>query len=73
MKNVLYAKKIKKIYGSRGNVYTALQEIDLQIKEGEFVGIMGPSGAGKTTLLNILSTIDQPSSGEIMIDRKSVV
>ncbi|WP_276913440.1 ABC transporter ATP-binding protein [Aneurinibacillus aneurinilyticus] len=73
MKNVLYAKKIKKIYGSRGNVYTALQEIDLQIKEGEFVGIMGPSGAGKTTLLNILSTIDQPSSGEIMIDGSDVV
>lgn len=73
MKNVLYAKKIKKIYGSRGNVYTALQEIDLEIKEGEFVGIMGPSGAGKTTLLNILSTIDQPSSGEIMIDGSDVV
>ncbi|HCW04840.1 MAG TPA: bacitracin ABC transporter ATP-binding protein, partial [Clostridium sp.] len=37
--------------------------MNLNIKEGEFVGIMGPSGAGKTTLLNMISTIDRPTSG----------
>ncbi len=73
MNDVVTAKNLKKVYGSRGNVYTALQDIDLKIKEGEFVGIMGPSGAGKTTLLNIISTIDKPSSGTVNIDGEDIV
>lgn len=73
MNNVLVAKNLKKVYGSRGNVYTALHDIDLEIKVGEFVGIMGPSGAGKTTLLNIISTIDKPTSGTITIDGDNIV
>jgi putative ABC transport system ATP-binding protein len=73
MNDVLTTKNLKKVYGSRGNVYTALQDIDLNIKEGEFVGIMGPSGAGKTTLLNIISTIDKPSSGTVTIDGEDIV
>ncbi|KYH34691.1 ABC transporter ATP-binding protein YxdL [Clostridium tepidiprofundi DSM 19306] len=68
MSTVLVAKNLKKVYGSRGNVYTALHDINLEIKEGEFIGIMGPSGAGKTTLLNIISTIDKPTGGKIIID-----
>ncbi|CAM2921724.1 ABC transporter ATP-binding protein [Hathewaya histolytica] len=64
---VLIANNLKKIYGSRNNTYVALNGIDLSIYEGEFVGIMGPSGAGKSTLLNVLSTIDRPSSGKIII------
>jgi putative ABC transport system ATP-binding protein len=73
MNDVLIAKSLKKVYGSRGNVYTALHDIDLNIKEGEFVGIMGPSGAGKTTLLNIISTIDRPSSGTVTIGGEDIV
>ncbi|MCM0650207.1 ABC transporter ATP-binding protein [Clostridium swellfunianum] len=73
MKDVLTAKNLRKVYGLRGNVYTALYDIDLNIKEGEFVGIMGPSGAGKTTLLNIISTIDKPSSGTVTIDSEDIV
>jgi len=73
MSNVLTAKNLKKVYGSRGNVYTALHDIDLNIKEGDFVGIMGPSGAGKTTLLNIISTIDKPSSGTVTIGGEDIV
>ncbi|MBL4933230.1 ABC transporter ATP-binding protein [Clostridium paridis] len=73
MNDVLTAKSLKKVYGSRGNVYTALHDIDLNIKEGEFVGIMGPSGAGKTTLLNIISTIDKPSSGMVTIGGEDIV
>lgn len=73
MNNVLVAKNVKKVYGSRGNVYTALNDIDLEIKEGEFVGIMGPSGAGKTTLLNMISTIDRPTGGSIAIDGDDIV
>jgi putative ABC transport system ATP-binding protein len=73
MNNVLVAKNVRKVYGSRGNVYTALNDIDLEIKEGEFVGIMGPSGAGKTTLLNMISTIDRPTGGTITIDGDDIV
>lgn len=72
MENVLVAKNLKKVYGSRGNAYTALDNINLEIKEGEFVGIMGPSGAGKTTLLNIISTIDKPTSGIVTVDNDDI-
>ncbi|OPH49284.1 bacitracin ABC transporter ATP-binding protein [Paenibacillus ferrarius] len=68
MKTIVEAKRVKKVYGAKGNVFTALQDIDLTVAEGEFVGIMGPSGSGKTTLLNLLATIDQPTSGDIVID-----
>lgn len=68
MNNVLEARNLKKVYGSRGNLYPALDGIDLQIREGEFVGIMGPSGAGKTTLLNLVASIDNPTGGSIIID-----
>ncbi|WP_144510331.1 ABC transporter ATP-binding protein [Bacillus sp. FJAT-22090] len=73
MKNIVEAKRIKKVFGARGNVFTALEEIDLIVKEGEFVGIMGPSGAGKSTLLNVLATIDEPTSGDIFIDGTSII
>ncbi|MEN2666349.1 ABC transporter ATP-binding protein [Listeria aquatica] len=72
MEPVLEAKHVRKVYGSKGNVYTALANISLEIYEGEFVGIMGPSGAGKSTLLNVLSTIDQPTSGEVMINGRDL-
>ncbi|MGA8943232.1 MAG: ABC transporter ATP-binding protein [Thermoactinomyces sp.] len=58
---------LSKIY--HGKVPTrALTNINLTIEKGEFVGIMGPSGSGKTTLLNMVSTIDFPSSGEVLIN-----
>jgi len=73
VKTILQAKNVEKVFGTKGNVYKALQNIDLEIKEGEFVGIMGPSGAGKYTLLNVLSTIDTPTSGEIIINDEKIV
>ena len=73
MKMVVNASQIRKVYGVKGNVYTALDDIDLTVQEGEFVGIMGPSGAGKSTLLHVLATIDQPTSGEVMIDGVDVL
>ncbi|MFD0590744.1 ABC transporter ATP-binding protein [Paenibacillus sp. GCM10027627] len=67
--SVLRAQGLSKIYSSKGNViYKALEDIDLQVEAGEFVGIMGPSGSGKTTLLNLLATIDRPTSGAIEIN-----
>ena len=63
---VLEAKAVSRVYGGRGTArHQALDGVDLQVSEGEFVGIMGPSGSGKTTLLNILATIDEPTSGVV--------
>jgi putative ABC transport system ATP-binding protein len=73
MEHILIAKNLKKIYGARGHNYTALHDINMEIRQGEFVGIMGPSGAGKTTLLNILSTIDKPTVGAVLIDGEDIV
>ncbi|WP_127581919.1 ABC transporter ATP-binding protein [Paenibacillus koleovorans] len=65
---VVEARGIQKIYGAKGNAYTALHEFDLTVAKGEFVGIMGPSGSGKTTLLNLVATIDRPTAGDIHIE-----
>lgn len=73
MTKVLEARKISKVYDTGENKFGALKGISLQVNEGEFVGIMGPSGSGKTTLLNVLSTIDNASEGEILIDGKDVI
>ncbi len=55
-----------------GNVFKILEDIDIEINDGEFIAIMGPSGAGKSTLLNILSTIERPTSGSVKYDSKEV-
>ncbi|WP_100488796.1 ABC transporter ATP-binding protein [Sporolactobacillus pectinivorans] len=73
MSELLEAKGIQKIYGRKGNTYTAIRSIDLTIVKGEFIGIMGPSGSGKTTLLNALSTIDRPTSGSVTINGADIV
>jgi putative ABC transport system ATP-binding protein len=65
---VLQATGIQKVYGTKKNLVSVLEGIDVSIHEGEFVGIMGSSGAGKTTLLNILATIDKPTLGSVRIN-----
>jgi len=72
MEIVLETKNLRKEYGSKGITFTAIEDIDLSVNKGEFLGIMGPSGAGKTTLLNMLSTIDRPTSGEIYYEGKNI-
>lgn len=67
--NILEAQNLSKIYGSkRGIQHKAIDQLNLSIKKGEFVGVMGASGSGKTTLLNLLSSIDKPSSGSITVN-----
>ncbi len=61
---MIKTKHLKKIYTTEEVETTALNSINLEVKEGEYVAIMGPSGCGKSTLLNVLGMIDQPTSGE---------
>ena len=60
-------------YMREKSAYRALTDIDLTIEKGEFVGVMGPSGSGKTTLLNMIATIDEPTTGEILIEGKNPI
>lgn len=68
--NLLEVKALTKIYPGKIPTH-ALTNINLSVESGEFVGIMGPLGSGKTTLLNMISTIDQPSSGEVKINGRN--
>ena len=63
---------IEKYYESSGNVTKAIDRISFEIKEGEFIGIMGESGSGKTSLLNILGTVDTATAGHIYFDGKDI-
>ncbi len=61
-------KDVSKVYRTEAGENPVLQNINLRISAGEFVGILGPSGSGKSTLLNVMTGIDHPSSGEVVID-----
>lgn len=65
---MIVAKNIHKTYGD----LEILKGVDLEIKQGEVVSIVGSSGAGKTTLLTILGTLDRPNTGEVMINNENV-
>lgn len=61
---MIQIKELQKLFATEEVETTALNGINLEIKEGEFVAIMGPSGCGKSTLLNIIGLLDNPSGGE---------
>ena len=67
MNEVLKIEHLKKYYGNSNNITKAVDDITFNIKEGEFVAIMGASGSGKTTLLNTIATIDNVTSGHIYV------
>jgi putative ABC transport system ATP-binding protein len=62
--DLLELKDISKVYGS----LNALRNIDLSVKQGEWLAIMGPSGSGKTTMMNIIGCMDKPSTGQVFLD-----
>ena len=64
--------KVTKEYDGNHNIYRALDKIDLEIKDGEFVSVIGPSGAGKSTLLKMLIREEAPSSGKVLVDEINV-
>ena len=65
-------KDIKKVFSTETVETWALREVNLEVKEGEFVAIMGPSGCGKSTLLNILGLLDTPTEGTYILNGKDV-
>ena len=69
---MIQLQNIKKIFRTEEVETWALREVNLEVKEGEFVAIMGPSGCGKSTLLNILGLLDNPSEGKYLLDGKEV-
>ncbi|WP_203248058.1 ABC transporter ATP-binding protein [Sporosarcina beigongshangi] len=70
--NIVEIKNLSKIYGKGETAVTALDNVSFSVKKGEFVCIIGPSGSGKSTLLHLLGGVDQPSSGEVLIDQTNI-
>ena len=72
---MLEVNNLKKVYTTRfgGNHVQALSNVSFSVEKGEYVAIMGESGSGKTTLLNILASLDKPTSGEVLLNGKSIV
>jgi len=70
--NILEIKKLSKIYHTNKSEIPAIKDLDLNIKEGEFVAIVGPSGCGKTTLLSILCGLEEKSSGTITFSKEEM-
>ena len=66
-KNVISIKNLVKQFPVGGDYFTALQQVDLKLTEGEFTGLVGPSGSGKTTLLNIIGGLDSGTEGSVSV------
>jgi lipoprotein-releasing system ATP-binding protein len=71
LSNIIEIKKLRKVYGD-GVELLALDDVDLTIKEGEVLAIVGPSGSGKSTLLNMIGLLDTPSDGEIWLKGQNI-
>jgi putative ABC transport system ATP-binding protein len=69
---MIETRNLKKVYSTGEVETTALQNVNLNVKQGEFVGIMGPSGCGKSTLLNILGLLDGPTEGNYRLAGEEV-
>ena len=69
---ILKCEGVRKVYGSKENLVTALDGIDLSVEKGEFVAIVGASGSGKSTLLHILGSVDKPTAGKVLVDGEDI-
>ena len=69
---LLKTNSLKKYYGAGANTTKALDGVDLIIKKGEFISIVGTSGSGKSTLLHMLGGLDRPTEGDVIINNKNI-
>jgi putative ABC transport system ATP-binding protein len=72
MTDLIDCRQLCRVFDTGGEKFHALRDVDLRIGKGELVAIMGASGSGKSTLLNAVGGLDQPSSGDVLIDGHSV-
>jgi putative ABC transport system ATP-binding protein len=70
--NLIDLRNVVKTYQSTAGNFTALKGIDLQIGAGEFMSIVGKSGSGKSTLINVITGIDRPTSGQVLVHKTAV-
>lgn len=70
--NILETQSLTKIYGSGETMVHALDDVNLEIKRGEFVAVVGMSGSGKSTLLHMLGGLDRPTKGSVHVDGKEI-
>jgi putative ABC transport system ATP-binding protein len=68
MTSALELRQVSKVYGSGPSEVHALRTVDLAVERGELVAVMGPSGSGKSTLLTIAGSLEEPSSGQVLVD-----
>ena len=68
MENILELKDVNKSFYTKLGTLEVLKDINIEVKKGEIVGIIGPSGSGKSTILNIISGLIEPSSGEVLVN-----
>jgi putative ABC transport system ATP-binding protein len=69
---IIQLEDVNKEYGKGKNTVAALKDVDLKIDAGDFVAILGPSGCGKSTLLHVMSGLEAPSSGRVLVDAVDV-
>ena len=70
---MIEVKNVTKTYGKKHNVFTALDDVSLQVPEGASVAILGKSGSGKSTLMHTMSGLDRPEAGQVLIDGKDIL
>ncbi|MBE6063097.1 MAG: ABC transporter ATP-binding protein [Clostridium butyricum] len=70
--SILKCEKLKKYYGKGESLVKALDDVNIEIEEGEFVGIVGTSGSGKSTLLHMLGGLDRATEGKVLVRNKEI-